>query len=375
MAAAGQELKSEIDKRIKMVQEELAEEDIDLALFTNRENVIYLTGVTQAECMGVVVPTHNEPTVVALWLDVPHLKENCAVKDIRRYHFPSSNLAEKTVEVIRQLNIKNPKIGFGKYFVEFNTFKTLREGLSGAKFTDASELIYKVRSVKSSGELENIQEACNIVVKGMESAIETVEEGLTEVEVLAEAEYTMRKAGSEVFPFRMQVVAGERQLLPHSYAGNYKIQRNQTVVIHLGASYKGYCAKMCRTVALGKVPSETKKIYSTLLGAQKRAIESLNPPIAAREVYGSAREVVDNAGYGKRFLDVIGYGIGLRQAEFYPVIGKGSDHLIRKNMVVDLLLPTIYDEKFGGPRIDDIIQVTSGKPKIMTDYERNLIEI
>ena len=73
-------------------------------------------------------------------------------------------------------------------------------------------------------------------------------------------------------------------------------------------------------------------------------------------------------------MDTIGYGVGLRQSEFYPIIGKGRTEVIEAGMVVDLLLPTIYRKEIGGPRVTDIILVGEGGNEILTAYPRHLIK-
>jgi Xaa-Pro aminopeptidase len=66
--------------------------------------------------------------------------------------------------------------------------------------------------------------------------------------------------------------------------------------------------------------------------------------------------------------------VGLRQSEFYPIIGKGRTEVIEAGMVVDLLLPTIYQKNIGGPRITDVILVGEQKNEILTGYNRQMIK-
>jgi Xaa-Pro dipeptidase len=99
----------------------------------------------------------------------------------------------------------------------------------------------------------------------------------------------------------------------------------------------------------------------------------MRPGATSAEVDSAARKVIEGAGYGKSFLDTIGYGVGLRQSEFYPIIGKGRGDVIEAGMVVDLLLPTVYQPGIGGPRITDVILVGQKKNEILTPYPRELI--
>jgi Xaa-Pro aminopeptidase len=167
----------------------------------------------------------------------------------------------------------------------------------------------------------------------------------------------MRKAGSEGSTFRMQVLRHDRQQLVHPYAGDFIIENNQPVVIHLGSSYKGYAAKMCRTAFLGTVSEEIKDIYRLLIEVQEIGRKALIPGARAGDIYDAVFDRIHKAGYAKLFMDHIGYGVGIRQSEFYPIIGKGLDHVIQENMITDLILPTVYLPRIGGPRITDTFWV------------------
>ena len=67
-------------------------------------------------------------------------------------------------------------------------------------------------------------------------------------------------------------------------------------------------------------------------------------------------------------MEHIGYGVGIRQSEFYPIISKGSATVLQENMVVDLLLPTIYIPGVGGPRITDTILMKQDGVEFLTDF-------
>ncbi|KUO65522.1 MAG: hypothetical protein APF84_06810 [Gracilibacter sp. BRH_c7a] len=362
--------------RITAFQKILQQQGLDLALFVDRENLIYFTGNTQIECGGLLIPKEGEATLVTLWLDVAHLKKESGIDNIVGYVFPDSNLGLKLVEVIREhYSLTKPRVGFGKYFVEFNVFDVMQKSLPGMEYHSVSEQVYELRSIKNPQEISCLTKAAEIVKVGIDSAIKAIKPGRFEVEVLAEAERAMRLAGSEGASFRMQVLSGERKLLTHPYAGNFPLKEDNTIVILLGASYQGYCSKMCRTVALGKVDPEEKIIYETILKAQQAAIQALKPGVSVKEVYKAAYEVIAKAGYARYFIDDIGHGMGLRQSEFYPVIGRTRNHFIRENMVVDLMFPTIFKKNVGGARVTDMIHVTAQSPVVLTEYPTELITI
>lgn len=366
-------MKPHLIRRIAALQDEMAGAGLDAVLFTDRENLIYYTGATQIECMAAIIPAKGEPVLCCLWLDAPYVKACSEADKLVGYRFPVSNIGEAIVDAMRDMGFTAPRVGFHKYFVDFPVFDALHHAFPEMEFLSASDLTYRVRSLKDEGEMALIQKASDILAVGMEAAVAAVHPGVTEVGVLAEADYAMRKAGSEGATFRMQVLTHAKQLLAHPYAGDEVIENNQPVVIHLGASCRGYAAKMCRTVALGTIPEETRHIYDVLRRAQEIAVAALVPGIRVSEIFDHVHAFVAERGYGGLILDHLGYGVGIRQSEFFPIVGKNLPHVIAESMVVDLLLPTVFKPGVGGPRITDMIRVTASGGAYMTTFPRDII--
>ncbi|MDR1660028.1 MAG: Xaa-Pro peptidase family protein [Desulfovibrio sp.] len=367
-------MKPHLARRIESLQHNMRIAELDAIVFTDRENLIYYTGAVEIECMAVIIPASGEAVICCLWLDAPYVRECSGSGTIKSYRFPSSNIGSCIVTTLRSMQLPRMRIGFHKYFIEFAVFDALRSAFPSLEYLAAMDLTYKVRSVKDEMELTLIAKACSHLEVGMQAAYACIRPGITELDVLAEADYAMRKAGSEGSTFRMQVLTKSKQLRAHPFAGNKVIENNQAVVIHLGASNGGYTGKICRTVFLGDVPEETRRIYTVLQTAQEIAVRALRPGATSARIYDIVNACIQKQGYGGRFLDIIGHGVGIRQSEFYPVIGKGIDHVIKENMVVDLLLPTIYVPEAGGPRITDMLLVGSEETTFMTRFPREIFD-
>ncbi len=361
------------NRRIQKLQEIMAEKGIDIGLVFDRENLIYFGDIEQVECMVIIIPQEGKPVGITLWLDMEYARDNCCLEDVRAYVFPRQSLAGSIIEVIQEMGYHDPVIGFERYFVSFGVFDQLRNAFDAAKFVSLAEDIYKLRAVKTAEEIELIKKASRAVCAGMEAAVRVLKPGLKELDIAAEAEYAAMKAGSQGTPFRPQVVSGLRTLTTHPFATEKVIENGEIMLIHIGAKCGGYIAKMCRTAVIGDVPEEQKNIYQIIKQSQIEAIGKLRPGVPVRDVCFAAGEVVEKAGYSKHFLSVIGYGVGLRQSEFYPVIAVNSDAVLEENMVVDVLLPSIYKKGVGGARITDTILITASEPEILTDYSNDLI--
>ena len=184
--------------------------------------------------------------------------------------------------------------------------------------------------LKCPEEIWRIRAASKALKAGMDAALSVVRAGISERDVLVEAEYAMGKAGSQGSPFRMQVLTHSRQMQKHPYAGAALLEDNAPVVIHLGASVEatpqnvpyglsGYAAGgMC-----GDLPGAPE-------GSGNRSRQTA-PRRDLRSALSGCCDCVEKAGYGEHWvMEHIGYGVGIRQSEFYPIIAKGSAVPIEK---------------------------------------------
>ncbi len=76
-------------RRVGRMQAELRQHGVDLALFADRENLIYYTGMTNFDCLSMVIPAEGEPRIVCLWLDAAYVRAMVPSEHVMGYVFPS----------------------------------------------------------------------------------------------------------------------------------------------------------------------------------------------------------------------------------------------------------------------------------------------
>jgi Xaa-Pro aminopeptidase len=110
-------------------------------------------------------------------------------------------------------------------------------------------------------------------------------------------------------------------------------------------------------VVVGEPPPDFEQAYEVVQAAQAAAVEAVRPGIPAQEVDRTARAIVQEAGYGDRFIHRTGHGIGLEVHE-PPYIVEGDDTPLEPGMTFSVE-PGVYLEGRFGIRIEDIVTVTS----------------
>ncbi|QKX52879.1 aminopeptidase P family protein (plasmid) [Planococcus glaciei] len=225
-----------------------------------------------------------------------------------------------------------------------------------AAVVDGNGLINNLRICKDEQEIEQLQQAVNILESSFEAVLPYIKPGVTEVEIAAQLEFEMRKRGSEGTPFGTIVASGDRGASPHGRASEKKIRSGELVVMDFGAIVNGYVGDICRTVAIGTVSTELKEIYEIVQLAQQTALDSVKPGVTAHEVDQAAREVIESHGYGEYFTHRTGHGLGLNSHEM-PYLMKNNEMVLLPGMAFSVE-PGIYLPDKVGVRIEDNLIIT-----------------
>jgi Xaa-Pro aminopeptidase len=180
-------------------------------------------------------------------------------------------------------------------------------------------------------------------------------EGLREEEIAASLADLLREGGHEIVTFTI-VASGPNGASPHHEPGGRPIREGDAVVLDFGGKVGGYCSDISRTVCVGRSPERFVEVYEVVREAQEAAFQAVRPGVPAEEVDRAARDVIERAGYGDRFIHRTGHGIGLELHE-NPYIVRGNAEPLRAGMCFSIE-PGIYLDGEFGVRIEDIVTVT-----------------
>jgi Xaa-Pro aminopeptidase len=234
-------------------------------------------------------------------------------------------------------------------------------------------LVSELRQVKDDDELALIDNAAKLGCELFENLLPKIESGRTEIAVAAQLEFAARSRGAEGMSFETIVASGPRSAMPHGHAGLSQLPRNGFVTLDFGVILDGYCSDMTRTVHLGKVSRQERFAYEAVLEAQQAGVEAVLPGATCGEVDEAARGVLRKAGLDEYFTHSTGHGVGIEIHE-PPRIANEQDTVLVPGMVVTIE-PGIYIAGKFGIRIEDMVVVTDGAPRVLTPAPKALIEL
>ena len=156
----------------------------------------------------------------------------------------------------------------GGEFLPYKVRDSLRASTDAA-FVEADAILTRLRAVKSAAEIAVLRHAYKIAQTGIEAALDTIAPGMTERAVAAEAEYAMRRMGSEGMGIDTIVGAGrEHTQAILTRTTTRPIGAGDHVLLTLAPRYEGYHGAIARVAAVGAIDPEIERAMTVAIAAQ-----------------------------------------------------------------------------------------------------------
>jgi len=361
-----------VEQRIEKLLKALKKDDIDSVFMTSKENVFYYSGLyanAHERLIAVYLDKFGNQFLIVPELELEDAKNSGWSSDIISY-FDHENPWEKIGHYLKDKK-EIHSMAIEKDNMNVTRYETLKNYANDLNIVDGQALLNEIRLIKDENEYKWLKEACEYADFAVETALKHIAVGKTELEIVAEIEYALKKEGIQDMSFPTTVLTGVKSALPHGNPNNTKIEHGDFVLMDLGVVHKGYCSDITRTVIVGEASEKQKEIYDIVLNAQLAAIEASQIGTPLGKIDEAARQVIDEAGYGKFFPHRIGHGLGIDVHEF-PSLSSNNEDLLQAGMCYTIE-PGIYVPTIGGVRIEDDLFITKEGPVTLTAFSKDLI--
>ena len=250
-------------------------------------------------------------------------------------------------------------------------FQKVAQRIPGISIVDRTELLAKLRSVKSSAERDCMKEAVRISALGYDEVLRTMRQGMNEFDVQETLEHAYRANGSRGPAYNTIAGAGFNGTVLHYGANDQVMQDGDLIVIDSGADYRGYAADVTRTFPVnGRFTPRQKEIYSIVLRALEASIRRVKAGCTFQQIDKASRDIIKKAGYGDYFIHGIGHHLGVEVHDITP------DGPIKEGAVITIE-PGIYlpDENLGVRIEDDIVVTRNGSINLSRSIPKSIAAI
>lgn len=256
-------------------------------------------------------------------------------------------------------------------FLELNYLQTAAPSLT---FINGEALFARLRIQKDNSEVADMRQAVRIAEAAFLATLPGIKPGCTEREVAAELTLQLIRTGSDAeMPFEPIIASGPNSANPHAVPSDRKLQSGDLVVVDWGASFHGYVSDLTRTLAIGEVEPELRKIASVVERANAAGRMVAVPGLSAGAVDRAARQVITEAGYGEYFIHRTGHGLGMEGHEPPYMFGENEEELLPG--MTFTVEPGIYLPGRGGVRIEDDVVITAEGAETLSSLPRELYDI
>ncbi len=358
-----------MNARIKKLRELMRKKGFDAIYITSAENHLYLSSFANPD--GALLIT---------------IEGKCfAFEDFRYIEAAKREISSEDFNVVmpaspRKEWLNDALLACGCSVLAYEDAALTCRSLEGLKkdafmcsLVPCGDIIKELRIAKDEGEVECIIKAQRIAEKSFRELLPLINYDCTETFVAAQLEFLMKKNGAEGLSFDTISVSGKNSSSPHGVPRNVKLEKG-FLTLDFGAVVGGYHSDMTRTVVIGKADDEMKRLYNTVLSAQTAVLDVIKEGESCFKMDKIARDIIDGAGYKGAFGHSLGHGVGLEVHEEPSLSPKSGDRKLCRGDIVTVE-PGIYLEGKYGCRIEDMVYITPGGARNLTECEKELIEI
>lgn len=355
--------------RIQALCGVLRNAEADAMLLTGEVNLVYATSVTNLEGSCLLFPDDTAVFITdGRYIEVA---EQLLIPQGFTIRLRTAELNSMTIQKLLLEEHGAKKLLYEDDVLTVRQYQSMMKFFEGFELMPIRDRISNLRACKSTEELGYIEQAQRIAEDAFAELLPWLKIGVTEKEAAARLNYLMAMRGSEKPSFDTILLFGENTSKPHGVPSERKLQAGDFITADFGAVYHGYHSDMTRTFACGSVTDEMRRVYDTVLAAQKAAAEVAREGIPCCEMHQAAANAIDAAGYGGYFTHALGHSVGLEIHE--SPAAAPSCSLPLQNGVVMTNEPGIYIAGKFGVRIEDMLVIDGNTPHNLTNTPKELL--
>jgi Xaa-Pro aminopeptidase len=384
---------SETARRLESLRQALAARGLEGALLLQAVDVLWLSGTRQNAALWV--PVEGAP---ALWVRKSLDRARAESPLPRVLPFPPSRELAEALGPARRLGITQDVVP-----VAVQQFWT--RALPGVAWTDVSDLVRDLRSVKSPWELARMRDTGRMLSGVLRDVPTYLRAGMREVDLAAEIEVRLRRAGNEGSPrtrgfnqefFMGLAIAGRAASAPSFFDGPVTgrglsasspvgpsvdpIGRDVPVLLDYTAIKDGYTTDMSRMAVVGRLAPELVRALAVARAIQDELAGALRPGAIPSALFARARARAEEAGLGDRFMGppgaqarFVGHGIGMELDEV-PVLAPGFDAPLRPGQTIAIEPKFVFPGQ-GAVGIENTWAVGEGGGERLTELSDDLMVV
>jgi Xaa-Pro dipeptidase len=360
-----EELAARRAKAIELMQKR----GLDGLLMFRQESMYYLTGY---DTFGYVffqclyLGADGRLMLLTRAPDLLQAKHTSVIEDIRIWvDGPEAQPAVQLKDDLRGFGCGGKKLGveYEAYGLTGRNALRLNNALAGfCKLDDASDLISRLRVVKSPAELVYVRKAAELADLALDEAHRLAGPGAFEGDIIAAMQGAVFRGGGDDPANEYIIGSGTDALLCRYFTGRRNLDARDQLTLEFAGTYRHYHACLMRTIPIGEPLPGQREMHKVSVEALEACKAALRPGRPIGEVFEAYARVCDAAGHRAHRLNATGYSLGTTFAPNWmdwPMFYYGNSELAAPGMVFFIHI-ILFDAEHG-------LAMTNGHTVLVTD--------
>ena len=333
----------EFSTRKNKVLAEMKKQNIDALLMFRQESMYWLTGYDTFGYVFFQSLVLDQSGNVILLTRAPDLRQaqnTSNIDDIRIWvDKDGSNPTDDLKVILNELNLKGKNIGieYEAYGLTGRNALRLNKSLEDyCSVEDRSELITRLRVVKSEEEIQYVKKAAHLADLALNEVWKHAKSGVSESKILAEMNRVIFEGGGDYPANEFIIGSGKNALLCRYQAEKQILNQQDQLTIEWAGTYRHYHSAMFRTIPIGKADTKHYKMHEACLEALKNCEIKLKPGNKVGDVFDIHAKTCDDLGFKNARMNACGYSLGSTFSPNWmdwPMLYTGNPYVIEKGNI------------------------------------------
>ena len=342
---------------------------LDGLLMFRQESMYWLTGYDTFgyvffQCL--LLTTDGRMALLTRAPDRLQARFTSTVEDVRIWvDGPDAAPAGQLASMVREFGLTGCALGveWESYGLTARNGQRLTAAMAGAAtLHDASDLLSRLRLVKSAAELDCVRRAASLADDALAAAEAGTRPGAFEGDILADMQAAVFRGGGDDPANEYIIGSGSGALMCRYFSGRRHLSADDQLTLEFAGAWRHYHACLMRTFIIGRVDPRLAHMHAACRDALLAAEDALRPGQAIGAVFDAHAAVLDGAGLRHARLNACGYSLGNTFAPNWmdwPMLYHGNPVEAAAGMVFFIHIIT-FDEAAG-------LAMTLGRTSIVSE--------
>jgi Xaa-Pro dipeptidase len=291
---------------------------LDAMLLFRQESMYWLTGYDTFgyvffQCL--VLHADGRMTLLTRRPDLEQARLTSTIADIRIWvDRDGAEPARELRAILDEQGLAGARIGieYEAYGLTGRNCLRLHAALDGLTphVSDASELISRLRLVKSPAEIAYVRRAAALADAALDAAHEHARPGVSEADILAAMQGAVLAGGGDYPGNPFIIGSGAQAMLVRYASGRRVLSARDQLMLEFAGVERHYHACLMRTVCIGAATERHRTLHAAAVEAMAAVVDAFRPGATVGDAYAAHARAFDAAGLAAQRMNACGYSLG-----------------------------------------------------------------